>query len=257
MSIQKTVTTFENCKSLDELKSELARAARGYGFSGFEFLDIGSSEYNLSCYQGNSAKSWEDDYSPAQYQKVDPCLAHARRTDTPFTWSQMELPHTPNTSNYPEMDIMEAAQLQVAEKGLIIPYHFVDPVGRIYSNLVAFSWKDNLADFRTILKERQVELHVLMVYWAQCAMDLVAPELTQGLISENTSARPKASPLNNQEVDFLSWSALGKTNEEISELMKLPLADIRNITGSALKKLEASNKTHAISKAIYLGLIQI
>lgn len=254
MSMQSILASFENCKSLQELKKELQSLSEKYGFKGFKFLDIGSVITPTGIEPEDAGASLEDDYSSRQYNQIDPCLAKARRNHIPFYWNGDQPPREPQENKQGDMKVLECAQKQASKKGLVIPYHFVDPVGRIYSNLIMFLWKDDVSDFRVILKLRQAELNILMVYWAQCAMDLVASSF---LFRPKDLQGKTDTSLTTGESYVLSWAALGKTTAETAEIMRVELADVRRMTASALKKLNAANKTHAVSKALYLGLIEI
>ncbi len=243
--------------SLEELKCELQYLAEAYGFKGYQFLDIGNMTSQSSCEQIMSYPTLEDDYRVRHDNNIDPCLAKARRTSIPFTTMSDKSAENSHRNKPGELKLVECAQKQVSKSGLVVPYHFVDPAGRTYSGLILFLWKNKIADFRTILKVRQVELNILMVYWAQCAIDLVSFDFsfepnTQQYIHQETAVR-----LTREEAYVLSWAALGKTVAETAEHMQLKVNEVEKITASSLEKLNAANKTHAVSKALYLGLIKI
>lgn len=53
----------------------------------------------------------------------------------------------------------------------------------------------------------------------------------------------------------LIWCAKGKTSFEISKIIDLSQHTVNHYLNSAVKKLEASNRTHAVAKAIVEGII--
>ena len=67
----------------------------------------------------------------------------------------------------------------------------------------------------------------------------------------------KNSPISARESTCLCWAAVGKTADEIGEILKISRHTVHFHTKNAIKKLDAQNKTHAVSKAIVMGYIQI
>jgi LuxR family quorum-sensing transcriptional regulator LasR len=51
------------------------------------------------------------------------------------------------------------------------------------------------------------------------------------------------------------WSAEGKTTWETSVIIKCTEATVNYLLRQAIRKLAATNKTHAVSRALHLGLI--
>ena len=260
MKMQTAMESFEKSDSINTLKLALKSVAKAYGFSDFEFIDIGELPYNISLYGGPLGRAWEEGHQVNTTESIDVELGigHARRTNTAFSWGNMAHPDKQDEHQKSE-EIIELSKLQAIVDGLVVPYHFVDPAGRIYSGLIRFHWQDDIADYRSLLKENQVELHVLMVYWAQKAHDLILDSLkiSSYFKASNSQENLKDAVLSVKETEVLSWAAIGKTNQEIAQTMDIQLDDVIIYMKSALKKLNVSNKTHAISKAIYLGLIEL
>lgn len=67
----------------------------------------------------------------------------------------------------------------------------------------------------------------------------------------------KNSPISPRESTCLSWAAVGKTADEIADILKISRHTVHFHTKNAIKKLDAHNKTHAVSKAIVMGYIPI
>lgn len=62
--------------------------------------------------------------------------------------------------------------------------------------------------------------------------------------------------LSKREKECLAWSAQGKTSYEISIILKLSEHTINNYISNACRRLDAANKSHAVAKAIQLGIIE-
>jgi DNA-binding CsgD family transcriptional regulator len=61
--------------------------------------------------------------------------------------------------------------------------------------------------------------------------------------------------LSPQQREVLRWTAAGKTTWEVSVIMRCTEANVNYHLKQLFGKLQANNKTHAVSKAMQLGLI--
>jgi LuxR family transcriptional regulator, quorum-sensing system regulator BjaR1 len=61
--------------------------------------------------------------------------------------------------------------------------------------------------------------------------------------------------LSRREQEALQWAAEGKTEWEIGTILGLSEHTAEKFIRSACSKLHASNRTHAVARAIRLGLI--
>jgi LuxR family transcriptional regulator len=61
--------------------------------------------------------------------------------------------------------------------------------------------------------------------------------------------------LTKREVEILRWTALGKSSEEIAQVLHLSVNTINYHIKKSIAKLEAPNKTAAAVKAAVLGLL--
>ena len=68
-----------------------------------------------------------------------------------------------------------------------------------------------------------------------------------------TGTRARLSP---REQECLRWSAVGKTSPEIAVIIDRSVETVRLHLKNANRKLGASNRAHAIAKAMQLGLMQ-
>ena len=70
------------------------------------------------------------------------------------------------------------------------------------------------------------------------------------------SGRPSpAPPLTAREIEVLEHVALGKTNREIAEEFVISVGTVKNHVEHLIAKLEASDRTQAVVRALELGLI--
>lgn len=70
------------------------------------------------------------------------------------------------------------------------------------------------------------------------------------------SAKKPDFNLKKNEINCLKWTSQGKTSWEIASIMGLSEHTVNHYLTSAAQKLDTSNRTHAVSKAIRLKIIQ-
>ena len=71
------------------------------------------------------------------------------------------------------------------------------------------------------------------------------------------SAKAGADTLTLRELECLAWAARGKTDEDIGQILGRSRETVHFHLGKALRKLGASNRTHAVAIACSLGLIRL
>lgn len=259
MGVEEALAGIDACSSLEELRDYLQAHIEKHGFASFNFLDVGNPHIDVPYYMGTTGEAWENDYRSNGFVHVDHCVMHARRTNLPFGWDDVPLPPVMTGPKHTTRRLMEAAQDHGFQNGLVIPFHYRDRLGRQYSSLSVFYWKDSSADFHAQLSETKIELQIVIIYWVQRAIDLVAdlkqrePKPTFGI----PVTQEKPVTLSDREKDILSWAARGKTSEETSAILKISNETVSVHMKNAMRKLASANKTQAAVKAVYLGLIDI
>ncbi|WP_414499388.1 MULTISPECIES: LuxR C-terminal-related transcriptional regulator [unclassified Zymobacter] len=102
-----------------------------------------------------------------------------------------------------------------------------------------------LVDSVNILDQKDIDHVDLQMQWVATAV-----------LSKMTKFRLKPSVrLSEREKEVLRWSGDGKTAWEISQILNLSQSTVNFHMRSAMYKLDAPNKTNALVKAIYLGLL--
>ncbi|WP_185962192.1 helix-turn-helix transcriptional regulator [Palleronia caenipelagi] len=70
------------------------------------------------------------------------------------------------------------------------------------------------------------------------------------------NSRRKTSILSPRETQVLTWAARGKSSWEMSQILEIAEKSVEFYIDSAKRKMMASNRTHAVVKAMMLGLIE-
>ncbi|MBM6594591.1 helix-turn-helix transcriptional regulator [Microvirga pudoricolor] len=258
MNLDETLAGIEACTNLEELRNYLQGIAENFGFVSFNFVDVGQPHLDTTFYYGTVKEAWAEDYARNNFIVVDPCILRVRKTNTPFTWGSIELPSFNGRRKPGAIKTMEAARDHGFTDGLVIPYHFRDYMGRMYSSLGTFFWEDSTAKFKFMLSERRHELHLIMIYWVQRAVDIIAEQQRTGVSIIRPPQEGIITPgLTDRERDMLAWAARGKTVADTADILKISEETVETHIRNAMRKLDASNKTHAVAKAIYLSLIDV
>lgn len=103
------------------------------------------------------------------------------------------------------------------------------------------------------LRERRV-LQTLTpsIFGAYCrALMRDEPSLTAQAVASTTSD----SGLSDRETEILRWVRDGKSNQEIGAILSISPLTVKNHMQRILRKLQASNRTQAVSKAISMKLL--
>jgi len=256
MGLEETIATVESCATIDDLLRTLTHVSENYGFASFNFLDTGTPHLDEPFYIGTLRDEFLNGYVDEKLVHVDPCVSAARRTNTPFTWGTVPVPQYRGVRKSGAQKTMEFAYDHGYTEGLIVPFHYCDTIGRLNSALIVFFWSDKAQKFRFIVSRKKHEMHLIMVYWAQRAVDIIGEQYRDGARFARVDAQTKDKHnLTDRERDVLAWAARGKTAQDTADILTLSEDTVHTHVRNALRKLNANNKTHGVAKAIYLGLI--
>lgn len=256
MQLEEMIGDIEACKTLEELKHRLQLVVEMYGFSSFNFMDTGHPNVDVPTYFGTTGEAWEHEYIRNNFIHVDPCVSRARRTNTPFDWGSVPLPKYSGGRKPGAIKTWEAAHDHGFTEGLVVPYHFANSMGRVHSSLVVFYWRDPVQRFKFLISGKKYEIHLIIIYWMQRAIDLVATTVRhKSTIFRVDEIRQPV--LTDRERDVLSWAGRGKTASETADILQISELTVDTYVRSALAKLNATNKTHAVAKCVYLGIIDL
>lgn len=256
MGLEETIADIESCRTIDELRRALQRISENYGFVSFNFADTGAPHLDAPFIFGTLNSNFVRGYFDNRFIHVDPCIARARRTNTPFVWSDVSVPRYKGVRKSGAQKTMEFAADFGLQEGFIVPFHFSDALGRVNSSLIVFFWSDKLSKFRFLMSHKKYEMHIIMIYWAQRAVDIIGEEIREGArFNPKDSVCGPEIELTDRERDVLAWAGRGKSVLDTAEILTLSEDTVKTHIRNALTKLHANNKTHAVTKAIYLGLI--
>lgn len=251
MRLDEAIDGIERSVSLAELKVSMQAAVESYGFSSFGFVSVGVPEVDVPFWIATSDERWNRDYQQNGFYTDDPVVRHVRRTNVPFSWSDVVLPLRLGKRKPAAHRIMEAARDHGLTEGYVVPFHFVDRLGRINSASGVLYWTDKPPAFHRVPRQQRAELHLLMIYLMQKALEIRAraDRPTERL------ADKAGVQLTDRERLVLEWAGRGKTAVDTADILKISVETVNTHIANAMRKLDAANKTHAIVKAIKAALI--
>lgn len=257
MQLDEAIDAIEGCTTISDLRDKLQRIIGGYGFASYAFVDISDPGDSAPLLIATSDAGWNDDYRSNGFLDVDPVLPLVRRGNTPFTWGDVRLPLRLGKRKPGALKTMEAARDHGLVEGFVVPFHAVDRLGRLRSASCVLFWKDKAALFRRIPRRHRSELHVLLIYWAQRALDLASAAGGRRPFDAEPDEAEGPMVLSDRERATLAWAARGKTMTETAAIMAISAGTVETHLRNAMLKLGTVNKTQAAVRALKLGLIDI
>lgn len=173
-------------------------------------------------------QAWWDRYFSNGYLFVDPAIKHVLNDTRPFLWSELD----PLCHDDPAAArvMNEASEFQL-KQGFTVSLMTLDDTS------AGFSFAGEKFD---LAPEHHGMLQLLATY-----------ALGRTLIVEE----PLQVPLTPRERDVLRWAAEGKTDWEIGIILHISEHTSDKMLRLVRQKLTASNRAHAIAKAIRFGII--
>lgn len=192
-------------------------------------LEVGNGLRIRQVVNSTYDPDWIDIYAKNEFYEIDPVLGYACSARGLFTWNQA---YESAKNRIIAKSFFQAASNHNLSNGFA--YSFV-------SGSSANATRITLCSFATTSPA--------MVEKAEYFLGGIAPVLHTVI-----SSCPKDNPLSQREIEVLRWAKEGKTVWEVSRIMGLSEATIKFHLLNIYRKLEVSNRAHAIAKSLELGL---
>ncbi len=210
----------------------ILKVAYGIDFSTYHLAltiaDVVDTPYVRTTYPD----AWVARYLLRGYVKVDPIVREGLIRQMAFDWREVEVPQAAHEF------LLDAQEHGVGANGYSIP--IVDKKRRALFSLNSRKPADEWS--------RLVQMYCHE--WLELAF-LIHRKAVFELHGEHDPI-PQLGP---REKECLHWSALGKTNDEIAEILGLSMHTTQRYLMSARHKLGAASTTSATALAIQLRLI--
>lgn len=229
--LQGLIPEIQNVPTVDDAL-RILEAAYGIDFSTYHLAltvaDVVDTPYVRTTYPD----AWVARYLLRGYVKFDPIVREGLIRQMPFDWREVEVPQAAHDF------LLDAQEHGVGANGFSIP--IVDKKRRA---LFSLNSRKPASDWSNLVQKYSHE-------WLDLAF-LIHRKAVFELHGEHDPI-PQLGP---REKECLYWSALGKTNDEIAEILGLSMHTTQRYLMSARHKLGAASTTSATALAIQLRLI--
>lgn len=224
-----------NAKTENELFEEVRRAAYEIGFEYCAYgmrlaLPVSRPVHFLI---NNYSSQWCARYERRGYIEQDPTVMHGARSPEPLVWSDELFAPAP--------ELWEEARCA----GLRVGWAQGSPTRNGVAGMLT------LARSAEPLSAAELEAKSLRMRW----LSSIAHVGFQRLVDTRSIVCPEVVELTSREKEVLQWSAVGKTIPDISDILLISADTVRFHTRNVLEKLNVSNRTAAVARAAYLGLL--
>jgi len=178
---------------------------------------------------------WISRYFAEDYFKVDPVVEEGTRAFMPFSWTDLDW-SARRRREFSE----DATGHSVGISGMSVPIRGPDGQHALFS----VSASENPQEWDKLMQSEKHDLH------------LIAHHVHHAMIKAESAGAPiEIVKLSTRERDVLQWAAVGKTTDETASILGIAERTVRVYLDTARHKLNAGNRTHAVARALCLGLI--
>ena len=236
--IDRFISEVEAATSLDQILDAFHFQVRRLGFDSFAYWLIWPpSGPRVPLYLTNFSKKWVQYYAEENFASDDVVGRYAALSARPFAWSEVKSRYILTTT---QKGILSAATEVGLTAGGSVPIHGPGAAKATFS--VCNDMPQ--AEFDRLFLSVRHEVHLMATYSHEKIMSLGLDTPLLSTIS-----------LTARETEILTWMARGKTAWEVGEILSISAETVKKHVESCCLRLNASNKTHAVAKALINGLI--
>jgi LuxR family quorum sensing-dependent transcriptional regulator len=226
----------EDLPSIQEIMDEMAKYFALFGFENFIITGLPNlkERFDQVVLLKKWPRGWFEIYTKEDYVRVDPVIRLCRNTVQPFEWSEASY----DREGEPRAaEVMDRANDFRMKDGFCLPIHGING----YEACFSMSGVDLDLSPRT-----KPALHLMTMYAFERARQLLNPLPCRG-----------ADLLTPREREALIWAAAGKSAADTGDILGITERTVTAHIASACQKLEATNKTQAVARAMQYKLIRI
>jgi len=223
----------------NEVYELLAQELGKFGFTNFLITEMPPPSFGLEPHMilNGWSEAWSKRYVDQDFYRFDPMAKHTRETIHPFYWDEIAL--SDNDGSEARRVMNEAADFGLKD-GFSVPIFGAE--GDQSCVTMGGEQSDRLPRAREAIQLMSIYAHDR------------ARALRHAHLRNANSVEPK---LTDREREVLTWVALGKTDWEIGEILKISketsYAHVRN----CCRKLDAVTRTQAVVRAMLLRQITL
>lgn len=184
-------------------------------------------------------EQWRDRYVEQEYLLIDPTVSHCMENITPILWEQFITTTCKHNKAINKL-FYEADDYGLCN-GISYPIHCIHGEAAMFSLTTSLTSKKSKSHIQATFAIGQL--------FASYVHEAVTRIPDSGLLAKANSELTK------REKECLLWTTEGKTSWEISQILNIAERTVVFHINNAVKKLNVSNKQHAVARAISLGHI--
>lgn len=229
-----------NCSTVEDLHASAGNITRDFGFDHFLYgVQVNTSLTRPYQFILNGfPDGWRARYLEQNYQNIDPIFNHCitKKQTTPIRWK-----------NEVKKGHKEAAMWgESRDFGLRTGVSFAVHGGHGEAAVLSLTTKS---------ESTSVGQQILQVMGRAQLLACYLHEAVQRIVLSNGPLPLTKIDLTVREKECLLWAAEGKTGNEIADILNISERTVTFHLQNASQKMGASNRQHAISRAISTGLI--
>lgn len=236
--VEEFIENMNSAKDLDEIFKVLTKRMHELQFERFSYWLIWPPEGPIKplCIT-NYPEDWGQHYHNEGYISDDYVGRYSAKSIIPFLWN--EITSRIRLTKRQRMVFSECADAGMNSGGTV-PIHGPGAAKATFS--VANDMKDG--EFTKLFTDRRHEIQLIATYAHEKILKLNLHKPLADIVS-----------LTPREIEVLTWMAKGKSRWEAGIILGIKEDTVRAHLETAREKLDASNTTNAIAKAMLNGLI--
>jgi LuxR family transcriptional regulator, quorum-sensing system regulator BjaR1 len=233
----------DQCLSVDALRDTLLECLTPHGFKGFTFA-IHRKLKSLSIHTALMV-SWPSAANKMYLSNnlfcVDPVILNWQKTNEPFVW---------DLSIY-DQNRRDHAQILALRRELGVSGGICVPIQECMAgcSTLFLSGAGFPDDPDTLLELRVITTHLMTRVYSLRGLE--SPRTQSNVVFD------RETTLTTREKQVLGWIAFGKSSREVGTIMSLSEHTVNDHIAHAIHKLDASNRTDAVLRALLLDEIDI
>ncbi|QEN86969.1 LuxR family transcriptional regulator [Labrys sp. KNU-23] len=217
-----------------DVKGMLNRVVQSYGLrtAAYFAVNIPSSAGDDPYLAVTYSDDWVEHYKSENYVRIDPVLREGFSAVLPIDWRKFDLKGSKLRAFFGE-----AAEFGLGRQGLTFPIrgrHGERALFTITSDVSDQEWDQTLGAFQRDFQVLAYHIHNAILR-------------TEAVEEEEVHLSPR-------EIECLKWVARGKTVSETATILSLSDRTVRFYLDLARAKLNATNVTHAVAKAMNMSI---
>jgi LuxR family transcriptional regulator, activator of conjugal transfer of Ti plasmids len=237
-NVDEFITSIDSTINTDEVFAYLQKYTERLGFESYAYEILYAPNKSINpIFATSYPKDWIEHYIENRYCRDDLISRFSMQQVTPFLWDDLfnKQPLTERQTKMLQESIVAGIKI-----GASVPIHGPGPI----KGYLVVANSTDIMGFNNLFEDKRHELQIIASY----AHEKIVEHLQNGSNLLGTKLTPR-------EIEILTWTAIGKTSWEISEILNIAHSTVRKHIDNICHKLGVGNKTHAVAVGLINGFI--